>query len=189
MELVAGQSLDVRWSVDAPEDLVAMALEALPANEKYVGLCPGAGGASKRWPIEGYLALGRKLAGEGLRPVFFLGPDEHGMINSIRRHAPQALFPEIGQFADVARDPRFTIALAARMVFSISNDSGGGHLMAAGGRPLLTLYGHTSADKFKSPFCDHRALVARNIGRADISDIQVDDVMKCLRQELVFASA
>lgn len=113
----------------------------LPGPGPYVGFAPGAGGKIKRWPFEGYLALARAEADAGRIPVFFMGPDEAAEAEAVRQALPTALIPELDRtdvFQDV-KGPLLVVALAGRLVAAVANDAGPGHMLAAGGAPLLSL--------------------------------------------------
>ena len=55
----------------------------------------------------------------------------------------------------------------------MANDAGGGHLLAAGGRPLITLFGRTSEHKFKPPYGEQIAITAQAYGGTDMALIPV----------------
>ena len=176
LSLAAGVTLVPRPAIDAPPELATMAAALLPAGSCYVGLCPGAGGARKRWPPERFIELARRQATRGRIPVFFLGPEEADLRTQLATAVPQARFVEEEAAARGAGGVLASIALASRLALGVSNDSGGGHLLAAGGRPMLKLYGHTSAHKFRSPYGPQRALEAAAFGGESITDIPVDAV-------------
>ena len=178
VSLAAGRALRPRTEIDVPTRFVDAARHALPAGRRYVGLSPGAGGARKRWPLENYIELARRLSDQGLVPVFFGGPEESHVWDFVEREVPSALTPERFLTAQLGDDPMITIALGRRLHFSVANDSGGGHLLAAAGRPLLTIFGHTNAVKFSSPYCIHVTLSAEELGQRSIEDISVDDVYR-----------
>jgi ADP-heptose:LPS heptosyltransferase len=46
----------------------------LPTGPTYVGLAPGAGGQDKRWPLENYLELARRIVANGLDAGVLLRP-------------------------------------------------------------------------------------------------------------------
>lgn len=177
MSLAAGRALRPRPEIDVPARLLEAARQALPPGPCYVGLSPGAGGARKRWPLEGYIELARRLSDRGLVPVFFGGPEESHLWESVDREVPSALTPERHLAAEFDNDPMITIALGRQLQFSVANDSGGGHLLATSGRPLITIFGHTSSTKFSSPYCRHVALSAKELGRQSIEHVTVDDVI------------
>ena len=135
-----GLRLDERWRGEA-------AL-LLPEGPTYVGIAPGAGGAHKRWPLERFLALAQEQLDAGRMPVFLLGPDEADWLGAIRAVLPQARFPLQQAAASGAPSPLLTIALAQRLAVAVANDSGTGHLIAAGGCAMVSLFGPTRAAKF-----------------------------------------
>jgi ADP-heptose:LPS heptosyltransferase len=120
----------------------------LPAGPVYLGIAPGAGGAHKRWPLERFLALAQDQQAAGRIPVFLLGPDEAGWQGAIRAALPEARFPLQQAAGPGAPSPLLTIALAQRLAAAVANDSGTGHLVAAGGCALVSLFGPTRAAKF-----------------------------------------
>lgn len=122
-------------------DALNAAEALLPTGPTYVGLAPGAGGQDKRWPLEHYLELARRIVAKGWTPVFFFGPDEAEDAAVVAREIPQALQPERHRtdgFTAV-KGPLLVIALAGRLAAGVANDAGPGHMLAAGGAPLLSL--------------------------------------------------
>lgn len=133
-------------------EAISAAEALLPSGPAYVGLAPGAGGQEKRWPLENYLELARAQAAAGRTPVFFFGPDEAADAAIARSEVPGALFPEADRtdgYANV-KGPLLAIALAGRLRAAVANDAGPGHMLAAGGAPLLSLQlNRRKAVKFK----------------------------------------
>ncbi len=122
-------------------DAVKAAEALLPTGPTYVGLAPGAGGQDKRWPLENYLELARRVVARGWVPVFLFGPDEAEDAAIAAGAISQALQPERGR-ADPyphVKGPLLVIALAGRLAAGVANDAGPGHMLAAGGAPLLSL--------------------------------------------------
>jgi ADP-heptose:LPS heptosyltransferase len=156
----------------------ALATEAkarLPDGSRYVGLAPGAGGKHKCWPLDRFLALADEATAQGFRPVFFLGPAERQWEEQIRIRLPDALLP----LTD-ADQPPLTIALAGRLAAAVANDSGTGHMLAAGGVPLLALFGPTAPDKF-APFAARLAVIrAQEHGGFEMSAIPLSAVVDAL---------
>ena len=99
------------------------------------------------------------------------------MYEEIARALPQALFPEQVAGSRNSAGALLSIALAQRIAVGVANDAGGGHLLAAGCRPLITLFGHTSEQKFKPPYGRRIAINAREYGGTDMSLIPVDRVV------------
>lgn len=135
-----GQGAPTPLALANPDALKA-AEALLPAGPTYVGLAPGAGGQDKRWPLENYLALARRITANGWTPVFFFGPDEAEDAAIAAREVPEALQPERnrGDGFPAVKGPLLVIALAGRLAAGVANDAGPGHMLAAGGAPLLSL--------------------------------------------------
>lgn len=135
-----GQGATKPLALNNPDALKA-AEALLPAGPTYVGLAPGAGGQDKRWPLDRYLDLARRIVAKGWTPVFLFGPDEAEDATVAAREIPQALQPERNRtdgFTTV-KGPLLVIALAGRLAAGVANDAGPGHMLAAGGAPLLSL--------------------------------------------------
>jgi len=148
-------------------DAASAAQALLPDGPAYVGLAPGAGGQEKRWPLESYLDLAHAQQTAGRTPVFFFGPDEAADAAIARAQVPGALFPEAERtdgFADV-KGPILAIALAGRLAAAVANDAGPGHMLAAGGAPLLSLQlNRRKAVKFKPAAQRLEVLCAEDYG-------------------------
>lgn len=124
----------------------------LPEGEDYVGLAPGAGNkeTGKCWPLDQFVALALAQQAKGRVPVFFIGPEEEPWLPDLRRQLPKAKFPEWdrdGVPPDI-KGPPLAMALAARLRAAVANCSGIGHILAAGGAPMVSLYGPTKPTSF-----------------------------------------
>lgn len=149
-------------------DALAAAEALLPDGPAYVGLAPGAGGQDKRWPLERYFDLAGKIEASGRKAVFFFGPDEAVDAQAARRAAPAALFPEMDRTDGfpAVKGPLLAIALAGRLTAAVANDAGPGHMLAAGGAPLLSLQkDHRKATKFRPAAARLELLVAEDYGQ------------------------
>jgi ADP-heptose:LPS heptosyltransferase len=173
VELASGGIADPHHGPALPQPAIATAERLLPAGHTYVGLAPGAGGRHKCWPIEAFTALARRQADAGRVPVFILGPAESEWLAQLRSSVPSARFP----LQDAASaDPLLTVALAGRMAAAVANDSGGGHLVAAGGVPLVSLFGPTSPAKFAPLATRLKIIRAQDFGGDAMAAIPVDAV-------------
>lgn len=160
-----------------PQQAVDTAARLLPPGPVYIGFAPGAGGRHKCWPIEAFMALAERQGAAGRVPVFVLGPAERDWLDELRRRVPSARFPL--QDAGSA-DPLLTVALAGRMTAAVANDSGGGHLLAAGGVALVSLFGPTSPAKFAPLARKLKILRAQDFGGEAMTAIPVDAVAAAL---------
>jgi ADP-heptose:LPS heptosyltransferase len=139
----------------------------LPAGPIYVGFAPGAGGQEKRWPLESYIALAKRQEERGRMPVFFFGPEEDRDAAVTATALPDALFPEMERtdaYTDI-NGPLLVIAMASRLAAGVANDAGPGHMLAAGGAPLLSLQkDRRKAVKFRPGARRLEVLVAEDYG-------------------------
>ncbi|WP_454716240.1 glycosyltransferase family 9 protein [Caulobacter segnis] len=171
-------------------DALKAAEALLPAGPTYVGLAPGAGGQDKRWPLENYLELARRVVAKGWTPVFFFGPDEAEGAAVAAREVPQALQPERNRtdgFTGV-KGPLLVIALAGRLAGGVANDAGPGHMLAAGGAPLLSLQqDRRKSVKFRPAAQRLEMLVAEDYG-SGMGALPVDAAWDALQKLVSGAS-
>lgn len=171
--------LDTAGTVTLPDPVTAEAERLLPGNEPYVALAPGAGGRVKCWPLDNFSTLGACLLDAGLVPVYVLGPGETDWHGPLRNAVPGARFPL--QEPTTEPGPLLTIALAARCRACVANDSGGGHLLAASGTPLVSLFGPTSPAKFAPRVPRLTVIEAGDYGSREMRAIPVDAVEAAVR--------
>lgn len=142
-----------------------------PANAPLVGLFPGAGHPSRRWPLERFAELADMLArNDGLRTLVFAGPEERELVREIR-----ASFPRSTVVFDRFTVPQLVAALARLSVF-VSNDTGPVHLAAAVGTPVVVIYGQTNNVSF-TPIGDRH----RPIHRRSLAEITTDEIYSATR--------
>jgi ADP-heptose:LPS heptosyltransferase len=115
-----------------------------------------------------------------------LGPDERDWIDELRAALPEARFPlqDVRIDAALAASPLYTLAVGQRLTAAVANDSGTGHLLAASGCALISLFGPTAATKF-APAARRLAIVeAQTFGGSDMTAIPlgavIDAVEGCL---------
>jgi ADP-heptose:LPS heptosyltransferase len=165
-----------------PAETRAAAATLLPAGPVYAGLAPGAGNRAKSWPFERYLDLARGLS--GAVPVFILGPDERDWIDACRS-VPGAVLPlQDAASRGIAPSPILTIALAQRLTASVANDSGGGHMLAAGDGALVSLFGPTDPAKFAPAARKLTVLRAQDFGGTSMDAIPPDAVRAALQSSM-----
>lgn len=177
IEIASGRKVEEQWTKGLPAPFEDRAAELLPEGRPYIGLSPGAGGRHKCWPLDRFVEIARRQMARGRAPVFILGPDEASWYDGLRATIPQARFPLQETAPDaVGKSPLLTIALAARMRAAVANDSGGGHLLAVGGVPLVSLWGPTKMEKAPPQTPVLRTVLARDYGGDSMELIPVDDV-------------
>lgn len=116
-------------------------------GERLVGLAPGSVWATKRWPPEGFGAVGRALSARGYRVVTLGGPDDVAVAEGVCR--------EVGPRAVQAAGTTPLKALAAwmdRLDLLVTNDSAPLHVAAARGVPTVAVFGATTPELGFGPF-------------------------------------
>ena len=184
LKLAAGEAASLRPLHLTDPVILAAAETLLPEGPTYVGFAPGAGGPERRWPLDRYLELARRQHARGRVPVFVLGPAERDYVEPIRAQAPFALLP--GEAAEPGADgPLLTIALAGRFAAGVAADAGPGHMLAAGGSPLVSLFRERrKAVKFLPAAPRVEALIAEDYGDTLMDLIPLEDVDAALERLL-----
>ena len=173
--------LNTGGRVELPEVVRVEAARLLPERGRYVALAPGAGDRVKCWPLSRFIALGSRLVDQDLVPVFLLGPEDTEWETSLRSELPGARLPLSEPGTALELEPLLTIALAERCAACVANDSGGGHLLAASGTPLVSLFGPTSPAKFAPRVPQLTVIEADDYGSRDMNAIPVEAVETAVR--------
>jgi heptosyltransferase I len=139
----AGQKAKISALTDAP----------------LVGMFPGAGHPSRRWPIERFAELAHSLErNDSMRVVLFAGPEERALVRDAR-----GKFPASTSVLDRLTIPQLAAA-AQRLSLFISNDTGPMHIAAAVGTPVVILMEHHPMFKcYIPPGERHRVVAAQTI--------------------------
>jgi ADP-heptose:LPS heptosyltransferase len=127
----------LEWPV-LPTDLIEFGRlfgDAPFGGDAYAVLHPGAAAGGRRWPLEGFAAVGNGLARRGLRVVVTGAPDERGLAASLAAEiGPSALdlsgATSLGALAETLRGARLVVC----------NDTGVSHLTAAVGAPSVVVF-------------------------------------------------
>ena len=124
-----------------------------------VGIFPGAGHPSRRWPVERFAELAWMLErNDSVRSVLFAGPEERRLVREAR---PK--FPPSAVVLDKLTVPQLAAA-AARLSVFVSNDTGPMHIAAAVGTPVVILMQHHPMfNCYIPPGERHRVVAARTI--------------------------
>ena len=125
-------------NVPAAEVVEWRARQGLDGDRPVVAFAPGAVGSSKRWPIDDYAEVARRLTADGAA-VWVLGSqNEAPLANAIVERA--------GPLARnlTSSDLRNAILALKTANAAVSNDSGLLHVAAAIGTPTVGIFGPTS---------------------------------------------
>jgi heptosyltransferase-2 len=149
-------------------------LESLP--RPLVGLIPGAArGPSKRWPAGHFAEVGRALANDrkcGI--VLFGGGDDVELCEQIREQIGGSCISLAGRTS-----LKEWAALLACCQLVVCNDSGGMHIAAAVGTPLIAVFGLT--DPAKTGPLGKNCIVLQDEAAGRSRDIARDSEEACKR--------
>ena len=144
------------------------------ANAPLVGLYPGAGHASRRWPLERFAELADSLIrNDDVRVVVFTGPEERILVRQMR-----SIFPPASVILDDLTI-RQLLAAQARLSVFVSNDTGPMHLAAAMGAPIVLLSDHRAPETYVPLNEPKRVIRSRAL-----AEITVEEVYAATRQLL-----
>ena len=140
--------------------------EKAQSGELLVGLFPGAGHVSRRWPLEKYVQLADHLMrNERVRVIVFAGPEEREMVSHMR-----TLFPPATIFLDRLTIPQL-VSVQARLTLLVSNDTGPAHLTAAVGAPVIVIMDRTTPHSFIPLGEQHRLIYGPNIANTTVDEV------------------
>jgi ADP-heptose:LPS heptosyltransferase len=186
IEAATGRAADWKGTFDVSQAAQRLATRRLPSGPRYIGFAPGSREMRKNWPLERFIAAAVALAQKGYVPVFLIGPQERDWLATLRAAVPQALFPEaepVDLTLGISR-LEFAIALGRRLAAVVANDSGVGHLMAAIGTPLVSLFGPSDARRW-APFGEYVIIVrAQEFGGDTMEAIPVEAVSEAVERLL-----
>jgi hypothetical protein len=158
------------WGGDARVDAslraagrAALAEAGWGGRRRLLVVQPGAGGAAKRWPPDGFAtALAELTARRDVDVVVHEGPADAEAADALCARLPSALrlhHPSL---------PALAGALAAAALY-LGNDSGVSHLAAAVGVPAVVLY--ATANLAWRPWAAHAEVVTVSMARMESSDL------------------
>lgn len=148
--------------------------ERANAGVPLVGLFPGAGHPSRRWPLDHFVELAGKLAREtDVRIVVFAGPEERSLVKEMREK-----FGRDTIIFDRLSIPQLAAALARLSVF-ISNDTGPMHIAYAVGASVVLLLDRRAPDSYLPVAGRHQIIYS-----SMIQDVPIDEVYGAARELL-----
>ena len=137
---------------------------AVPSGD-FALIAPGsaANRTVKRWPLESFIEICRRLVGLGLDPVIVGGAAEAEAIAQIRAACPEARHykTDLGTLAEFGR--------AARV--AIGNDTGPIHLFAALGCPTFVLFGPEGIPEKNQPLGPVQVLWEDSLDKIGVQDV------------------
>lgn len=143
--------------------------------ERYVLMIPGCSPSHpyKRWPVENFCALARRLAERGIASVVIGTGTEAVEVEAIAASSPLAVsFLGKSSLMDIPQ-------MALRSVACVGNDTGPTHMCAYAGAPVIAIFCHRTR---KSAITARR--ITNLISPGNIEEITVDQVWDTLQPEL-----
>ena len=148
--------------------------EKAQSRELLVGMFPGAGNASRVWPLEKFAEVADHLIrNDRVRVIVFAGPEERALVPQMR-----SVFPSGTIFFDRLTIPQLASA-QARLTLFVSNDTGPAHIAAAVGTPVVVILDRPDLNNFV-PVGEQN----RFIGGPLITNIPVLDVYRAAHELL-----
>ncbi|KPJ52996.1 hypothetical protein AMJ39_06195 [candidate division TA06 bacterium DG_24] len=128
-------------------------------EDMLVGVAPGAGRATKRWPATKFAELGRLLVERANAGVVLVGDsDERGLADEVAsavggRAIVTAGRTTVGELA----------AVLARCRVLVTNDSGPMHVATGVGTPVVAIFGATTPELGFAPLGERDIIVSRSL--------------------------
>ena len=185
LELATGLPAKPAAPLALSPEVRAVARALLPRGPSYVGLAPGAADPTLAWPVNEFVNIARVLDQNGNVPVFLLGPAEQHWHEPLGAAVPTARFPlqhpSVGALGGAAH---LAIALTERLGVTLANDGVFAHIAAAGGTPVVGLYGPTDP-ALAAPIANRFiALRAQDYGGNETSLIPASAVLQAIQKML-----
>ena len=146
-----------------PEEAIDKGKRRLPAHENgacWLGLVPGAArGPAKRWPVEHFIALGRELNRSAVARMLVFGSGE---VVGLCKQVADGIGGGAISMAGETSVPELAALLKA-CAGVVTNDSGGMHLAAALGVPVVAVFGLTDPSRTGPLGKGHRVIARQDV--------------------------
>jgi len=137
----------------------------LPTSKPIASIATGAGHINKRYPPEKWAAVAEKLTDQGFQVVFLgAGNDPHV---SVKGAIDWVGALSLGQ----------SMSVVAGSKLHLAGDTGSGHMAAAYGVPVVSIFGPMNPDLFR-PYSPNGVVLNRD-GRPDA--VGVEDVLQAVQ--------
>ena len=164
-------------------ETVTNLLEEYNVKSPYVVLVPGTRGGRKKWPIESWGALAKKLAEDKIFCVVAGTPNEMGMGKAIKNISSTPYTVNLMGKTNLLE----LVALEKKAALHISGDTGPLHIANAVHTPIIALFGPTLPDR-SGPYgnANGYALLAEHPGTKEcqMKSLPVEKVYKLVREIL-----
>lgn len=158
-------------------------------RKPIIGLNPGAGWPTKRWPVQNFALLGDKIIREGGGEVLLIwGPGEKERVEEIKRRMEEkALLAPPTSIIQLA-------ALLKKCFLLVSGDTGPLHLAATLSLPVVALYGPSDPER-NGPYTEKKVVIWKKLNCSPcwrkecrepicLQSITVDEVFSAVKKLL-----
>jgi len=151
----SGRWLELFWSANEEQEAErALVTNNWQPHVPLIGLAPGAGYFTKRWPPEYFGELAAQFLRSGNQVVVLGGPQDVGLAKIVAKRAESAqkLSADADQMRTRFIDLTGALSLLASAVvikrcqLLVANDSGLMHVAEAVGTPLIAIFGSTTRE-------------------------------------------
>lgn len=127
-------------------------------DKDVIALCPGSNMQSKRWPVERYIAVGKKWNEKtGMQLVIVGGPEEAGIAKDIISYWPGYGFSACG--ANLSQ----TAGILRKVKAYCGNDTGAMHLAAIMGIPCVAIFSSREQEKLWYPLGENHIVLKEDV--------------------------
>ena len=176
LEIENAERLPILKTIPGDDEAISRQLRKAKADAgaPLVGLFPGAGHPSRRWPLEQFASLADFLIrNDQVKVVVFLGPEERALAKDVRQQFPPSVV-----ILDQLTIPQLAAA-QARLAAFVSNDTGPMHIASAVGTPVVLLLDKRAPESYLPQGDRHRVIYS-----SVITDIGVEEVYEATRAVL-----
>lgn len=125
-----------------------------------IGMCPWTKQQAKRWPVERYAELGKKLIDNCNANIVIVGGNDEAIIGKeISKEWPENRWIVIAGKFDVLE----TAELLKRCAFYVGNDTGAMHVAAAVGTPCIAIFSAKDPPESWHPFGADHIVLRKNV--------------------------
>ncbi|CAN5436385.1 lipopolysaccharide heptosyltransferase II [soil metagenome] len=131
-------------------------------DRRLVTIAVSAGQADKAYPSERWAEMARILLAQGYRVAFLGGPtDQPPEVEGAEDHVGKLPLAE-------------TLAMVQASAVHLAGDTGTGHMAAAVGTPVVSVFGPTDPARFR-PYTQHGIVLKRGGSTADVTLAEVEE--------------
>ena len=160
---------------DKEMPIVKERLSLYGINDKYIILVPGTRGEKKKWPLQYWGKLAKKLAEKKIFTVIVGSSGEKYMAEEIKKMSPSSFTADFTGKTNLLE----LIALEKAASLHISGDTGPLHIANAVQAPIIALFGPTLPDR-SGPYGNNNSDIflakAAGTASADMATIPVESV-------------